>query len=448
MPTAVTQMQFPARRSPASGVSLVEALVALAVMSFGMLALVGVQTSMRFNSDVARQRTEATRIAASDLESLRLFTNLDQVAGQVTPSWDLLADGSITDISLPGATASTRFRLDRNIETVDAREGNDARITTAQAKLVSVQVQWTDRTNANNLATFHSVVAGIAPALSARLALPFVPGPISQRAGRHPSFPPEAKDLGNGSSAYKPFDQGNSAWVMNNTTGWITQICTATLSQAALTTDALTNCTSYTVPGRLVSGKVHFDLRPLTDGAVDAAVSESPRGAVLPLDASTPLFFLNAVDNAPVNQAADPVCVSKSVADRASAEAAAPLLAHVPYACVVFPTDASGWGGQLRLKPGKYSSNTSDVDDWQIGTANNQYKVCRYTSAASAFTVNTDHPQTYCRVSNSTCSARVTQNLTNQNYLVLHSTQACPTDTAIDVSSGNLVNSNTLAHQP
>lgn len=442
----VTPKMHQIRRPQAAGVSLVEALVALAVMSFGMLALVGVQTTMRYNSDVARQRTEATRIAASDMESMRLFTNLDAVPGQTTPSWDQLADGSITDISLPGASASTRFQLTRNLELLHGREGNDARVTAAQSRLVSLQVQWTDRTNANNLASFNSVVAGVAPGLSARLALPFVPGPVSQREGRHPSIPLEARDLGNGNSAYKPFDQGSNAWVMNNTTGWITQICTATLSQTALTTSALSACAVYSVPGRLVSGKVQFDRRNLTEGVVDAAGAESPRGPVLPLDTATPLYFLNEAGNAPVNQARDPICVSQQVSDESAALALASTRPYISYACVVFPSDPSGWGGQLRLKEGNYGNG--DAGNWQIGVANEEYRVCRYSTSTSAFTANTDHPRTYCRVSNDTCTSRVTDNLINQNFLVLRSTQSCPTDSAIDLAAGNLVNSNTLPHQP
>jgi Tfp pilus assembly protein PilV len=55
-------------RTHSRGVSLVEAMVALAVMAFGMLAEVGVQTTLRLNADVAKQRSEATRIAQETLE--------------------------------------------------------------------------------------------------------------------------------------------------------------------------------------------------------------------------------------------------------------------------------------------------------------------------------------------------------------------------------------------
>src|SRR3990167_8768909 len=62
------------------GVSLVEALIALAVMAFGMLAVVGVQSTMRLNSDLSKQRTEATRIASEEIERLRSFTSVALLA--------------------------------------------------------------------------------------------------------------------------------------------------------------------------------------------------------------------------------------------------------------------------------------------------------------------------------------------------------------------------------
>ncbi len=60
------------RRHPRQrGISLIEAVVALAVMAFGMLAFVGLQSSLRFNGDVAKQRAEAVRIAQEAIEQWR-----------------------------------------------------------------------------------------------------------------------------------------------------------------------------------------------------------------------------------------------------------------------------------------------------------------------------------------------------------------------------------------
>ncbi len=64
------------------GVSLVEALVALAVMAFGMMAIVGVQSTMRQNADIAKQRSEAVRIAQEAIERWRAYSVLDTTAGR------------------------------------------------------------------------------------------------------------------------------------------------------------------------------------------------------------------------------------------------------------------------------------------------------------------------------------------------------------------------------
>jgi len=422
-----------------SGVSLIEALVALAVMSFGMMALVGVQSTMRFNSDVARQRTEATRLAASEVESMRLFTDVAPSATQTALSWDELGAGTVGGLTLPSATANTSYTVQRSV----ALLGTNGQVRNSLSKVVKVDVRWADRGNNENLATLNTVVLGAAPALTARLSLPFVAAAVSQRGNRHSSVPLEARDLGNGTSAYKPFDEGSSAWVLNNRTGWVTQICTGvTLSQATLTSAALTTCSALTVPGRLVTGKVQFDLRTPAQFVADASMAETPQGPVLPLDASAPLLFLNDASNAAVNQSTGPICVSRQVADATTAA----TRTFTPYACVVFPTDTTGWGGQLLLNPGDYADATPG--NWQIGTAATEFRVCRYTTAASDLTANANHPKTYCRVSSNSCTSRVTENLSHQNFLVLRATQTCPTDTAVDVAAGNLVNSNTLAHQP
>ena len=73
-------MQHPSQRS--RGVSLIEAMVALAIMGFGMLAVVGVQATLRLNADIAKQRSEATRLAQEAMEDQRAFRPIDATAGQ------------------------------------------------------------------------------------------------------------------------------------------------------------------------------------------------------------------------------------------------------------------------------------------------------------------------------------------------------------------------------
>ena len=58
------------------GVSLIEALIAMLVMALGMVGIAALQAKLRVNSDVAKQRSEAVRIAEEDIENFRAFGTL------------------------------------------------------------------------------------------------------------------------------------------------------------------------------------------------------------------------------------------------------------------------------------------------------------------------------------------------------------------------------------
>ncbi len=81
------------RRIHERGVSLIEALVALVVMTFGTLAVLGVQSTLRMNGDTARQRAEAVRIAQETIERRRSFAKFDTGAeARFTDIADVAAD--------------------------------------------------------------------------------------------------------------------------------------------------------------------------------------------------------------------------------------------------------------------------------------------------------------------------------------------------------------------
>ncbi|MBK9136249.1 MAG: prepilin-type N-terminal cleavage/methylation domain-containing protein [Betaproteobacteria bacterium] len=70
-----------ARRPVGRGISLIEALVAMAIMAFGMLGVVGMQATLRANADAAKQRSEATRLAEEKIEQWRSFSVLPTTTG-------------------------------------------------------------------------------------------------------------------------------------------------------------------------------------------------------------------------------------------------------------------------------------------------------------------------------------------------------------------------------
>ena len=413
------------------GISLIEALVALAVMAFGMLSLVGVPATLRLNSDVSKQRAEATRIATEEIETLRLFKTLRPVNGQPGQSWDEIISRTL-DVQ-PGNFGNTTFTMVRTVT-----NGGVNMVAGVNRKVVQVQVTWRDRANAAQTVEIDAVVVGVDPVLSSLLAVAVRPSASNQRGGRHVTIPVEAIHLGNsdGRSAFKPTESGNVVWLFNNTSGMITSRCTGVAAaQAVITSATIAAATCAVINGRLVAGLVQFDLRLLAAGVLDASASQSPAGPVLPLSDSTPLYF-DPSNMSYVGQASPAECVSRPGPGGAFAAA---------YYCLVF-ADAGGWGGRLDVVL---------ADPLPDGSVPTDYKVCRYTTSAQYYAVNSDHPRTYCierlgiATNTTPCFGRkVSGNLTNQNFLVIRNTQACPTDVAADPAAGDFVNSNTLQHQP
>ncbi len=483
------------------GVALIEALIALVVMGFGMLALVGVQATLRLNSDVARQRAEATRIATQDLETLRSFASVSAIAGRPGASWDEIADATVDPVILPqGSTTNTSYRLVRTVTLQDATR-----------KSINVVVSWRDRTDTVQAVAFDSVLVAESPALSGLLRVPLQPTAAVQRSGRNPTIPPQAVDIGGGQSAFKPVESGTVAWVFNSLTGLITSLCTGTAAgtSAALTNANLGVCTPTSAT--LVAGRVNFNLRgatailaadntrsvfkPVAGGTVawvlnnaagtitqvcsvlatsttatlasgadtlNGCAAVAPAQAISPFNAAGDAAdMLNAADsdvltplrwpalnlNVVLQAGATNVSSSSCYANAPGSAAAANTQTAATYYCAVAAADLTGWGGELDLAPAGYGDGGGVA--WSTGATSSTYKVCRYTIAATDFTPNPNHPRYYCKVSGADCTAKVTTNLINQNFLVIAGSKSCPSDSIPPaVPANGLVSTNTLQHQP
>lgn len=404
------------------GVSLIEAVVAMAVMAFGMLALVGVQATLRNSGDVGRQRTEAVRIAQETMENYRAYAALSGTAdvldfNEIVPTARTAVDVSGTALQ---ARLNTVFYRTITAPTV----GN-----TAPIKFVTVTVDWTDRGGQFQSVELRSVISGLPPELAGSLVLPPARDATTGPLGRNRAIPLLAKSLpGTGTSVFKPPQAGGGtvAWVFNNVTGLITGVCTVSTASTttSLTAGDLTSCT--TTSGQLLSGYVRF-----AGGAATLAEAESPTGTSLNLD-----VVLTLTSTAP----SAPVCFDDST-DNASLAA---TKLQVAYYCmiprVVPPSDASlvgRWAGRARIAPLAFTS----ASNWTIaasGAAN--YKVCRYTILATdTGTSNFSHPLDYT-LNGSPPDA----GLTNQNFLVISAADSCPTETP---AAGDFFNANTRLHQ-
>ena len=384
------------------GTTLLEALVAFLVLSLGMLAIARVQTQLRLNADVARQRSEAVRLAQEDIESLRAFAVLASTPG--LRSFDAIASASRdVDAGSPEAT-TTRYRVARQIDTASLPGAKNLRVT----------VDWTDRAGAAQQVALASVIAGTAPAFSGALGLARRSVWANGAFGRSVRIPLGAQNLGNGSSAFKPVANGTLAFVFDNLSGQLTGRCGSVATATAtpdLTLSNLGPCDAHV--GQLLSGVVRF---------TSAAVPDAAQANDAPLGLSVAL----ALSGGPYPIA--PACGAEPVATAGGER-------FVAYHCAVYPAASGRWSGRATLMPA----------GWTIGTGAEDRRVCRYSAdldANGAIDANIEHPASY---------AGVDASLANQNFLVINGDAACPAGHAVPLPGNNgavLVDLSTVQHQP
>ncbi|HNG80851.1 MAG TPA: hypothetical protein PLW24_15375, partial [Burkholderiaceae bacterium] len=163
------------------GIVLIEVLVAVALLSLGTVLLMRLQTGLRLSGDLARQRSEAIRLAEEDIEALRSFTRIDAGAG--LRSWAGIADAADVALDLPGAPTS--YRLTRSVQTG----------TAPALKAVTSTVDWTDRQGQPRRLALPTLIAPLDPALLGALLLQRDSGPANGASGRHPLIPLAAREL-------------------------------------------------------------------------------------------------------------------------------------------------------------------------------------------------------------------------------------------------------------
>lgn len=413
------------------GTTLLEALVAFLVLSLGMLTVARVQTQLRSNSDVARQRSEAVRLGQDDLETLRAFSVLAATAGARAYA-DVTSGARVVD-SAAGYASNTRYLVTRQVDAANS----------TRAKSASVTVSWTDRAGDTQRVVLNSVISGTDPAYSGALGMARGPTQATGPFGRALSIPLASKDLGNGSSAIKPVRSGSVAIVFDNTTGQVTARCTGvatTTPTTALSSADLTTCDAR--PGRLLGGVVRFTQasppQPGTANDAPAAVAIAlsltggtyPQAPVCDAEAMKTVSYTAAgslrVEAVPINAAPASVGVASwnDTGDR-----------HTAYLCVVYPLLSGTWSGRATLVP----------TGWTVGTGAADRRVCRYTAdldGNGAIDANIEHPADY---------AGVTGALAQQNFLVVNGSDTCPTGAATRITgqAGDVfANLGTAAHQP
>ncbi len=397
------------------GVSLIEAICALGVMAFGMLAVVGVQVTLRSNADVSKQRSEATRLAQQGMERSRGFGQLAADAGNAFVEYEEII--SVNEAVLNGVNAS--YTPTRTVPAA----------LYPRLKTVTSSVSWVDRAGVTQTVQLNSAIAGISPEVGASMALPQQSGAMLQPIGRSASVPLLAKDLvGTGTSVFVPPQPaaGTVAWVFNNFSGLITGVCNlaAGVTTATVVAADVAACSNNTT-AQLVSGYVRFASTAVQPTAAEA---EFPSASTLNLD--TVLELTSAGHPGPGTACFD---------DSSSDAAVAATRQVVTYFCAVFSNINFTWSGRTRIAPRALGAGVP----WGIAAAGaGNYAVCRYTPLAAdnpAGARNADHPLDY-----TVGGGKAKAALVNQNFLVISAVHSCPTDVA---NAGDFVNSNTLLHQ-
>jgi len=375
------------------GISLLDALLAFLVLVLGILGAARLQGHLRLNADISRQRTEALRLAQEDIESLRGFASIAPTPSQ--PSYADIVSGSKTVGNNTGYKSNTSFQIERSVATA------------AGFRTAAVSVAWDDRPGQPQQVLLQSVIAATPPALSGALSARPAGQPVKGVRGRPALVPWMAKDLGNGSSAFKPVEAGTVAFVLSNAGGAVTSICTgiaAATQTSGLSSVDLSHCTA--ISGLLLSGIVRNT----------SAVPPDPANA-----ADTPLPLTIAMTMSKPGAAA-PICLSEArmlpSGDR-----------FVAYHCVV-PMAQGSWSGRSAVVP----------QGWTLGSTAADRRVCRYSAdqdGSGGVDQNAEHPDQY---------ENVDRNLMQQNFLIVRGDQGCPAAAA--ASTPLAANFATVQHQP
>jgi Tfp pilus assembly protein PilV len=394
------------------GVALIEALVALTVTALGVVAVLGIQSVLRQNADIAKQRSEAVRLAQEEIERWRSFDPVTRVAGTVT--YDDLDTGPAGNVD----GSNTTFAVSREV-----RESFEPVF-----KALAVRVDWTDRTGQAQRVVLNTTVGGIAPELAATVVVPADGGPVARPGGRHGGIPLGAKRLSPTQSAFRPpQDTGlarSTIWLFDHLTGLITVCESTATSTQQITLDNYENCQSLRF--QLLSGFVRFALpadaggTPIQPTAEDAA---NPRSSAEPAQ-----VLVRRTSPSPTT---DVSCFS----ERRST--------FVSYFCAIpvspLAAEQPRWSGRAMV------TGLPNLTADPANASPDDLRVCRYTRYADDRTVgngpdnikNSEHPLDYLNVDGP---------LSNQNFLLIRAGNGslpftCPLD---DPSTP--LNTTTFAH--
>lgn len=351
------------------GFTLIEAMIALVIIAFGLLALAGMQIMLSRNADVSKQRTEATRLAQERMEKMRSYTGISSDPAAL--DWqDLATEASDPLNPLTSTYSNTIFSR----SWVVSGTADDA------MRPVSVTVAWVDRAGERQSVTLTSVISNTDPTRVGALALPAVHSNLKQPKNRNINIPAVAQELDEGRKSAYQF-RPDYAVVFNNTTGLVEERCDTLVTDATYSSGTA-GCIPY--KAAIVSGFVTGAVEP-------AGPLPPPPGTAASSPSGVNTDAVTGVDTSPGKAISCAYAVAKDQNTGANL-----VNAHY-YLCVIPLPTTGGWSGVLRL---------TGIDT----SVPNNFKVCRFVFAPSdLLDDNQRNDQPYDNVQKS---------LDNQNYFI------------------------------
>ncbi|NWG73626.1 MAG: prepilin-type N-terminal cleavage/methylation domain-containing protein [Rubrivivax sp.] len=433
----------PGRRKP-RGFTLIEALIALVVIAGGALAVAGFQLHMSRASDVAKQRSEAVRLAQQKLEELRSFdsTRPPPTGSTVFPGTYNYQDRVVSGSDAPTDPATTVSNTAFTRSWVVTRDGVAAAAPNEPQKWVAVTVTWTDRTGEAQSVVLRSAISSSDPIDIGILATGPGQTKTRQPKGRSLDIPYPAVDIGGNKSAFTPPGSGDRFYVFDNDTGVVSARCDFSLPSDPMGVD-LSTCFNYVVQPYLLSGYVRFD-----NGGGGSGTTKLVNSNDDTLDLDARIVFVGVGSG---GLKGDAICFAQrrkirrgeytSVVDTGATDSLS-VSRFVAYTCIVTGVDHDGndatppvWSGQFVISPGS---------GWTLGSSGGSaYRFCRYSGdyKKDDRIANAEHPLYYRLVSGT---------LDNQNYIAIKGSD-CPTAAEPDPieakSDEAYLNLNTVIHQ-
>jgi type IV pilus modification protein PilV len=395
----------------ARGFALIEVLVSVVVVAFGMLALASMQMNLSRNADVAKQRSEAVRLAQEKMECLRAYTQITTSATAsaarncmgallAVDTWDGMANvGSDPLNPISSAYSNTTYTRSWAF---------DSRYTSASSQRpVTVTVTWTDRAGEVQTYQLSSVISQSNPDNAGELGFPLPQNTNLKRPkNRSLNIPVAAISLGNGQSAYQL--NANLAVVFSDDSGYVVQRCNTTVTAANYATlVANGDCTTFNA--YIVAGYISGD------STWDSNANSLPTG----------INTSGVTSSGTISCAFDPTL---QAVNQNTGTAITGSNQWRYYLCVVPVTAGGTWSGTIRLA-GMTTNNSGS-----------RWRVCRFEHPASALFPNSNerNVQPYTNVSTS---------LDSQNYYV--SSGTCPSGsiTYFNGPSAQTTSYTTVQHQ-